>query len=160
MPPFIGTKIPKSFSAKPFGLARICSPGLTRALNLLLALNPKKRLPSHGLHILKKMTQVLLLGLGLSSLACAPQLQPQLFPSVLSPYAAHAQDFSRIRHVYLNLDRSGDHALQTIHASLDIPCPNFVLHTSPVKHQVVWRIEGLGGAPQHGQSFWWRPRRH
>jgi hypothetical protein len=50
---------------------------------------------------------------------------------------------SEIRHLYLDLDRNGDQALQAIRASLEIPTPNFVLDTSPGKHQVVWRVQGL-----------------
>lgn len=58
-------------------------------------------------------------------------------------YSRTKQSLREIRHVYLDLDRNGDHALQAIRTSLDVPPPNFVLHTSPGKHQVVWRIEGL-----------------
>jgi hypothetical protein len=47
-----------------------------------------------------------------------------------------------IRHVYLDLDEGADAALADIHDSLDAPSPNFVLATSPGKHQVVWKIEG------------------
>jgi hypothetical protein len=46
-----------------------------------------------------------------------------------------------IRHVYLDLDE--DAALADIRDSLDAPAPNFVLDTSPGKHQVVWKIEGV-----------------
>jgi hypothetical protein len=48
-----------------------------------------------------------------------------------------------IRHVYLDLDRKGDQALEAIHGSIQVPPPNFVLDTSPGKHQVVWRVRGL-----------------
>jgi RepB DNA-primase from phage plasmid len=48
-----------------------------------------------------------------------------------------------IRHVYLDLDRDGDAALKTIRMSADVPAPNFVLDTSPGKHQVVWKVSGL-----------------
>ncbi len=58
-------------------------------------------------------------------------------------YTRTKQSLKEIRHVYLDLDRNGAHALQVIRASLDVPPPNFVLDTSPGKHQVVWRIEGL-----------------
>ena len=34
-------------------------------------------------------------------------------------------------------------SLQAIRTSGDVPPPNFVLDTSPGKHQVVWRVEGL-----------------
>ena len=49
-------------------------------------------------------------------------------------------DIRDIRHVYLDLDRKGDEALQAIHNSTEVPAPNFVLDTSPGKHQVVWKV--------------------
>ncbi len=48
-----------------------------------------------------------------------------------------------IRHVYLDLDRKGDEALEAIRQSTEIPTPNFVLDTSPGKHQVVWKVSGF-----------------
>lgn len=48
-----------------------------------------------------------------------------------------------IRHVYLDLDRKGDQALRAIRNSSEVPAPNFVLDTSPGKHQVVWKVSGL-----------------
>jgi RepB DNA-primase from phage plasmid len=53
---------------------------------------------------------------------------------------AHIKD---IRHVYLDLDRKGDQALEAIHSSGEVPPPNFVLDTSPGKHQVVWKVSGF-----------------
>jgi RepB DNA-primase from phage plasmid len=47
-----------------------------------------------------------------------------------------------IRHVYLDLDRKGDEALEEIRNSPSVPAPNFVLDTSPGKHQVVWKVSG------------------
>ena len=52
-------------------------------------------------------------------------------------------DIKDIRHVYLDLDRNGDQALQAIRNSTELPPPNFVLDTSPGKHQVVWRVSGF-----------------
>jgi hypothetical protein len=52
-------------------------------------------------------------------------------------------DIKDIRHVYLDLDRKGDEALQAIRNSTDVPPPNFVLDTSPGKHQVVWKVSGF-----------------
>jgi hypothetical protein len=49
-----------------------------------------------------------------------------------------------IRHVYLDLDRNGDEALEAIRNSPAVPAPNFVLDTSPGKHQVVWKVAGFG----------------
>ena len=53
-------------------------------------------------------------------------------------------DVKDIRHVYLDLDRDGDASLDAIRTSPDVPAPNFVLHTSPGKHQVVWNVSGIG----------------
>lgn len=52
-------------------------------------------------------------------------------------------DIKDIRHVYLDLDRNGDEALQAIRNSSEVPAPNFVLDTSPGKHQVVWKVTGV-----------------
>jgi hypothetical protein len=57
-------------------------------------------------------------------------------------YNRTKQNLKEIRHVYLDIDREGDQAIEVIRTSLDIPTPNFVLNTSPGKYQVVWRIEG------------------
>jgi RepB DNA-primase from phage plasmid len=48
-----------------------------------------------------------------------------------------------IRHLYLDLDSHGGEAIEAIRNSPDVPAPNFVLDTSPDKHQAVWRVEGL-----------------
>ena len=52
-------------------------------------------------------------------------------------------DIKDIRHVYLDLDRKGDQALQAIRDSTEVPTPNFVLDTSPGKYQVVWKVSGF-----------------
>jgi hypothetical protein len=52
-------------------------------------------------------------------------------------------DIKEIRHVYLDLDRKGDQALEAIRNSTDVPPLNFVLDTSPGKHQVVWKVSGF-----------------
>jgi hypothetical protein len=48
-----------------------------------------------------------------------------------------------VRHAYLDLDEDAGASLQAIRTTGDVPAPNFVLDTSPGKHQVVWRVEGL-----------------
>lgn len=48
-----------------------------------------------------------------------------------------------IRTVYLDLDRNADESLQAIRNSAEVPPPNFVLDTSPGRHQVVWKINGV-----------------
>ena len=58
-------------------------------------------------------------------------------------YSRTKGDIKDIRHVYLDLDRKGDEALETIRNSPSVPAPNFVLDTSPGKHQVVWKVSGF-----------------
>jgi len=58
-------------------------------------------------------------------------------------YSRTKGDIKDIRHVYLDLDRKGDEALQAIRNSSEVPAPNFVLDTSPDKHQVVWKVSGF-----------------
>jgi RepB DNA-primase from phage plasmid len=53
------------------------------------------------------------------------------------------EQIREIRHIYLDLDEEAGASLQAIRTSGDVPPPNFVLDTSPGKHQVVWRVEGL-----------------
>lgn len=53
------------------------------------------------------------------------------------------ENIREVRHLYLDLDTGGQNALHAIRNSLDVPAPNFVLDTSPDKHQVVWRVAGL-----------------
>ena len=55
-------------------------------------------------------------------------------------YSRTKESIRDIRHVYLDLDRNGDASLEAIRNSPDIPAPNFVLDTSPGKHQVVWKV--------------------
>ncbi|HEV2402143.1 MAG TPA: DNA-primase RepB domain-containing protein [Candidatus Sulfotelmatobacter sp.] len=61
------------------------------------------------------------------------------------------RDILEIRHVYLDLDYRGPEALKAIHNSDDIPKPNFVLDTSPGKHQVIWKIEDA--TPQEAEDL-------
>ena len=56
------------------------------------------------------------------------------------------QDVKAIRHVYLDLDQDGDRALRAIEASEKLPRPSFVIDTSPGKHQVIWKVEGMSQA--------------
>jgi hypothetical protein len=56
------------------------------------------------------------------------------------------QDVEAIRHVYLDLDQDGDRALKAIEASEKLPRTNFVIDTSPGKHQVIWKVEGMSQA--------------
>ena len=58
-------------------------------------------------------------------------------------YNRTKDNIQSIRHVYLDLDQGGEESLQAIRNSPEVPAPNFVLDTSPGKHQVVWRVDGL-----------------
>jgi hypothetical protein len=58
-------------------------------------------------------------------------------------YNRTKENIREVRHVYLDLDESASASLQAIRTSGDIPTPNVVLDTSPEKHQVIWRVEGL-----------------
>jgi DNA primase RepB-like protein len=58
-------------------------------------------------------------------------------------YSRTKENIRDIRHAYLDLDMNGDASLEAIRNSPDIPAPNFVLDTSPDRHQVVWRVTGF-----------------
>ena len=58
-------------------------------------------------------------------------------------YSRTRQNIKDIRHVYLDLDRKGDESIEAIRNSTEVPAPNFVLDTSPGKHQVVWKVSGF-----------------
>jgi len=58
-------------------------------------------------------------------------------------YSRTKENIREIRHVYIDLDRHGDQSLEAIRKSPSIPAPNFVLDTSPGKHQVVWKVSGF-----------------
>jgi len=53
------------------------------------------------------------------------------------------ENVREIRHVYLDLDEDAGASLHAVRTSGDVPSPNFILDTSPGKHQVVWRVEGM-----------------
>lgn len=59
-------------------------------------------------------------------------------------YARTKGNIREIRHIYLDLDTGGQDALEAIRHSPEIPTPNFVLDTSPGKHQAAWKVEGIG----------------
>ena len=52
-------------------------------------------------------------------------------------------DIAAIRHLYLDLDEDGTARLEKILADPSMPRPNYVLDTSPGKHQVIWKVEGF-----------------
>jgi hypothetical protein len=53
------------------------------------------------------------------------------------------EEIESIRHVYLDLDQGGSEALEAIENSAIVPKPNYVLNSSPGKHQVVWKVEDV-----------------
>jgi hypothetical protein len=55
-------------------------------------------------------------------------------------YSRTKDNISEIRHLYLDLDRNADRAVEMIRNSSEVPPPNFILDTSPGKHQVVWKV--------------------
>lgn len=53
------------------------------------------------------------------------------------------EDIDSIRHVYLDLDRGGPEALESVENSSAVPKPNYALTSSPGKFQVIWKVEGM-----------------
>ena len=53
-------------------------------------------------------------------------------------------DVAVIRHVYLDFDENGTHAVQRLQACVDIPKPNYVVNTSPDHWHVSWKVQGFG----------------
>ncbi|HXU21051.1 MAG TPA: DNA-primase RepB domain-containing protein [Verrucomicrobiae bacterium] len=52
-------------------------------------------------------------------------------------------DIAEISHLYLDLDEDGDKRLARVLKGDALPQPNYVLDTSPGKHQVIWKVEGF-----------------
>jgi len=53
------------------------------------------------------------------------------------------EEIEAIKHVYIDLDHGGSEALEAVENSGVVPKPNYVLNSSPEKHQVVWKVEGM-----------------
>jgi len=53
------------------------------------------------------------------------------------------EEIESIKHVYIDLDHGGSEALEAVENSSVVPKPNYVLNSSPEKHQVVWKVEGV-----------------
>jgi RepB DNA-primase from phage plasmid len=53
------------------------------------------------------------------------------------------EEIDSIKHVYIDLDHGGPEALEAVENSSVVPKPNYVLNSSPEKHQVVWKVEGM-----------------
>jgi hypothetical protein len=52
-------------------------------------------------------------------------------------------DIESINHVYIDLDHGGPEALEAVENSSIVPKPNYVLNSSPEKHQIVWKVEDM-----------------
>jgi hypothetical protein len=48
-----------------------------------------------------------------------------------------------VRHVFVEADDDGDHVVATITARPDLPPPSYVLHSSPDRVHVLWRVTGF-----------------
>jgi hypothetical protein len=59
-------------------------------------------------------------------------------------------DVETIRHLYLDIDKGGDAALDKVLLHPDVPKPHSVLETSPGKYQVLWRVENFSA--QHAET--------
>jgi RepB DNA-primase from phage plasmid len=64
-------------------------------------------------------------------------------PLKIDAWTRTKEDIESIKHVYIDLDHGGPEALDAIENSSIVPKPNYVLNSSPEKHQVVWRVEGM-----------------
>jgi len=50
-----------------------------------------------------------------------------------------------IRHVFLEADHDGEGVLARVHARSDLPPPSYVLHSSPGRIHLFWRVSGFDG---------------
>jgi hypothetical protein len=53
------------------------------------------------------------------------------------------QDVAAIRHVFLDVDRNANEVLIRLERRSDIPLPSYVVHTSPSRAHVLWRVRGF-----------------
>lgn len=53
------------------------------------------------------------------------------------------EDIESIKHVYIDLDHGGPEGLEEIENSSVVPKPNYIVNSSPDKHQVVWKVESM-----------------
>jgi hypothetical protein len=59
-------------------------------------------------------------------------------------WARTKEQVAAIRHLYVDLDHGGARAIEEMRSSGLVPRPNYVLDTSPEKHQIVWKVDGIG----------------
>ena len=50
-----------------------------------------------------------------------------------------------VRHVFLEADRDGDAVFARVQARSDLPPPSYVLHSSPGRVHLFWRVTGFDG---------------
>jgi hypothetical protein len=50
-----------------------------------------------------------------------------------------------VRHVFLDADRDGDAVLARVEARSDLPPPSYILHSSPGRLHLFWRVTGFDG---------------
>lgn len=55
-----------------------------------------------------------------------------------------------IRHVFVEADHAGDQVLADISVRSDLPAPSYVLHSSPGRVHVLWRVAGFDAATAEG----------
>lgn len=48
-----------------------------------------------------------------------------------------------VRHVFLEFDQDGVSALEAVDARSDLPSPSYVLHSSPGRVHIFWRVDGF-----------------
>ncbi len=48
-----------------------------------------------------------------------------------------------VRHVFLDVDRNGPRCLREVALRRDLPSPSYVIHTSPERIHVLWRVHGF-----------------
>lgn len=56
-----------------------------------------------------------------------------------------------VRHVFLEADRDGPAVLERVAARSDLPEPSYVLHSSPNRVHVFWRVTGF--TPEHVEAL-------
>jgi hypothetical protein len=51
-----------------------------------------------------------------------------------------------VRHVFLDVDRDGAELLSALPGRHDVPCPSYVIHSSPGRMHLLWRVSGFSRA--------------
>src|SRR5919198_5156298 len=56
------------------------------------------------------------------------------------------ESIGAIRHVFVEADRDGPRVLAAVRARRDLPPPSYVLHSSPNRLHLLWRVKGFSPA--------------